>query len=197
MITESSDALPTDLVSRIAELMYAENFMLRDGALDVVDAAASKYGRFVNTAKTEIMVVGQPMTRPTFNFPGKELLVQDMWASPKLSIQQKWMSIAHSFWSFSCCVLRNVDMDAGSDTQARCHSFLLSIAFVYVKLTIRHRLETIREQCRTSSIELIVCRWTFQWMGRVLRMDEHCWLRQGNTNIRFSWDVQLCNPGVP
>eukprot|EP00955_Chlamydomonas_euryale_P104793 365594-Chlamydomonas_euryale.AAC.11 len=36
----------------------------------------------------------------------------------------------------------------------------------------RHRLETISEQCGTSSLELMVHRRTLQWMGHVLRMDE-------------------------
>eukprot|EP00955_Chlamydomonas_euryale_P034534 349819-Chlamydomonas_euryale.AAC.1 len=43
---------------------------------------------------------------------------------------------------------------------------------VGVKLTDRHRLETIREQCGTSSLDLMVRRRTLQWMGHVLRMDE-------------------------
>ena len=41
-----------------------------------------------------------------------------------------------------------------------------------VKLTDRHRLETIHDQCGTSSLELMVRRRTLQWMGHVLRMDE-------------------------
>eukprot|EP00955_Chlamydomonas_euryale_P004774 51205-Chlamydomonas_euryale.AAC.1 len=43
---------------------------------------------------------------------------------------------------------------------------------VDVKLTDCHRLETIRKQCGTSSLELMVRRWTLQWMRRVLLMDE-------------------------
>eukprot|EP00955_Chlamydomonas_euryale_P067152 359761-Chlamydomonas_euryale.AAC.1 len=38
-------------------------------------ARASKYGFLIYAAKTEIMVVGQPMTLPTFKLSGKELLV--------------------------------------------------------------------------------------------------------------------------
>eukprot|EP00955_Chlamydomonas_euryale_P076002 362520-Chlamydomonas_euryale.AAC.9 len=45
--------------------------------LGLIDAVASKYGLFVNAAKTEIMVVGRPMTLPTFKLSGKELLVTD------------------------------------------------------------------------------------------------------------------------
>eukprot|EP00955_Chlamydomonas_euryale_P038075 350981-Chlamydomonas_euryale.AAC.5 len=41
-----------------------------------------------------------------------------------------------------------------------------------MKLTDRHRLETIREQCGTSSLELMVDRRNRQWMGHVLRIDE-------------------------
>eukprot|EP00955_Chlamydomonas_euryale_P009222 98835-Chlamydomonas_euryale.AAC.1 len=44
--------------------------------------------------------------------------------------------------------------------------------FVGVKLTYRHRLATIREQCCTSSLELMVRRLILQWMRHVLRMDE-------------------------
>eukprot|EP00955_Chlamydomonas_euryale_P079461 363302-Chlamydomonas_euryale.AAC.14 len=43
---------------------------------------------------------------------------------------------------------------------------------VGVKLTDRHRLETVREQCCTSSLVLIVRRRTLQWIRHVLRMDE-------------------------
>eukprot|EP00955_Chlamydomonas_euryale_P036617 350494-Chlamydomonas_euryale.AAC.24 len=43
---------------------------------------------------------------------------------------------------------------------------------VGVKLTDRHRLETIREQCGTSSMHLMVHRRTLQWMGQILRMEE-------------------------
>eukprot|EP00955_Chlamydomonas_euryale_P096296 364999-Chlamydomonas_euryale.AAC.19 len=65
---------------------------------------------------------------------------------------------------------------------------------VGVKLTDRHRLATIREQCGTSSM---FCRWTFQWMGHILRMDgeqtrsvaedgriETLKLRQGHRNVK-------------
>eukprot|EP00955_Chlamydomonas_euryale_P027700 292365-Chlamydomonas_euryale.AAC.1 len=43
---------------------------------------------------------------------------------------------------------------------------------VGVKLKGRHRLETTREQCGMSSLELMVCRRTLLWMGHILRMDE-------------------------
>eukprot|EP00955_Chlamydomonas_euryale_P101239 365333-Chlamydomonas_euryale.AAC.4 len=43
---------------------------------------------------------------------------------------------------------------------------------VGVKLTDRHRLETIREQCGTPLLEVMVRKRTLQWMGHVLRMDE-------------------------
>eukprot|EP00955_Chlamydomonas_euryale_P048798 354078-Chlamydomonas_euryale.AAC.4 len=43
----------------------------------MVDSIAMKYGLFINAAKTEIMVVGRPMTLPTFKLSGKELLVTD------------------------------------------------------------------------------------------------------------------------
>eukprot|EP00955_Chlamydomonas_euryale_P034843 349910-Chlamydomonas_euryale.AAC.3 len=36
---------------------------------------------------------------------------------------------------------------------------------VGVKLMDRHRLEIIREQCGTSSLELMDCRRILQWMG--------------------------------
>eukprot|EP00955_Chlamydomonas_euryale_P071404 361070-Chlamydomonas_euryale.AAC.8 len=54
---------------------------------------------------------------------------------------------------------------------------------VGVKPTDRHRPENIHEQCGTSSLELMVRRWTLQWMGHVLQMDEdpsrlHCATRQ-------------------
>eukprot|EP00955_Chlamydomonas_euryale_P106263 365693-Chlamydomonas_euryale.AAC.17 len=45
-------------------------------------------------------------------------------------------------------------------------------ACVGMKLTDRHRLQTTREQCGTSSLELMVRRRTLQWMRGVLRMDE-------------------------
>eukprot|EP00955_Chlamydomonas_euryale_P104812 365595-Chlamydomonas_euryale.AAC.15 len=43
---------------------------------------------------------------------------------------------------------------------------------VGVKLTDRHRLETMREQCGTPSLELMVRRRTLQWMGHVLRINK-------------------------
>eukprot|EP00955_Chlamydomonas_euryale_P077576 362971-Chlamydomonas_euryale.AAC.3 len=57
--------------------------------------------------------------------------------------------------------LSRADMDGGSDGQATqvTHSNCLS-RIVGVKLTGRHRLETFCEQCGTSSLELMACRWT-------------------------------------
>eukprot|EP00955_Chlamydomonas_euryale_P061242 357956-Chlamydomonas_euryale.AAC.2 len=43
----------------------------------MVDEVASEYGLFISAAKTEIMVVGRPMTLPTFKLSGEELLVTD------------------------------------------------------------------------------------------------------------------------
>eukprot|EP00955_Chlamydomonas_euryale_P083281 363828-Chlamydomonas_euryale.AAC.15 len=53
------------------------------------------------------------------------------------------------------------------------HSNCLS-CIVEVKLTDRHRLETLSEQYGPSSLELMVRRWTLQWMGHILRMDDDC-----------------------
>eukprot|EP00955_Chlamydomonas_euryale_P050279 354510-Chlamydomonas_euryale.AAC.3 len=63
-------------------------------------------------------------------------------------------------------------MDGGSDEQASVNDSNCLRRTFGVKLTDRHRLETIHEQCGTSSPELMVCRRTLQWMGHVLRMDE-------------------------
>eukprot|EP00955_Chlamydomonas_euryale_P116029 366391-Chlamydomonas_euryale.AAC.38 len=46
-----------------------------------------------------------------------------------------------------------------------------------------HRLEIVRAQCGTASLEFMVRRWTLRWMGHVLRMDEDRLPRP------------LCNPG--
>eukprot|EP00955_Chlamydomonas_euryale_P118021 366512-Chlamydomonas_euryale.AAC.22 len=67
--------------------------------------------------------------------------------------------------------LQNVDMDGGSDGQTRGHSFCLR-RIVDMKLMDRHRLETIREQCGTSLLELMVRRRTLQWIGHLLRINE-------------------------
>eukprot|EP00955_Chlamydomonas_euryale_P045098 353069-Chlamydomonas_euryale.AAC.6 len=45
--------------------------------LGMIGAVASKYGLSTNAAKTEIMVVGRPVTLSTFQLSGKELLVTD------------------------------------------------------------------------------------------------------------------------
>eukprot|EP00955_Chlamydomonas_euryale_P039564 351457-Chlamydomonas_euryale.AAC.4 len=42
---------------------------------------------------------------------------------------------------------------------------------VSVKLTDRFRLETVREQCGTCSLELLVRRRTLQWMEHISRRD--------------------------
>eukprot|EP00955_Chlamydomonas_euryale_P084657 363993-Chlamydomonas_euryale.AAC.2 len=65
-------------------------------------------------------------------------------------------------------------MGRQEDTDSNCLRRIVG-----VKLTDRHRLETIREQCGMSSLELMVRRQTVQWMGHVLRMDEDRLPRQG------------------
>eukprot|EP00955_Chlamydomonas_euryale_P110076 365978-Chlamydomonas_euryale.AAC.11 len=55
-------------------------------------------------------------------------------------------------------------MDGGSDGQARGQSFLLSGRMAGVKLTDRHRLETVHGQCGTSSLQLMVHRPFSEWM---------------------------------
>eukprot|EP00955_Chlamydomonas_euryale_P062177 358304-Chlamydomonas_euryale.AAC.2 len=49
---------------------------------------------------------------------------------------------------------------------------------VGVQLTDRHRLESIRERCGISSLELMICRLTLQWKGHILQMDENRLPRQ-------------------
>jgi len=82
--TKSCGALPTDLVPRVVALMYANDLaLLADSPynevviLGMADAVASKYGLFLNAAKTEIVVVKRPITLSTFKISGKELLVTD------------------------------------------------------------------------------------------------------------------------
>ena len=214
IITKSGGALPTDLISRIVALMYADDLALLTDSpddlvvlLDMVDAVASKYGLFINAAKTEIMVVGRPMTLPTFKLSGKELLVtdsfrylgsffaddgsmsremdvrnvralaafrqfQDIWASPKLCTKRK-MDVYRTFilpiFLYGCetWTWTEVQMGRLEVTHSNCLRRIIG-----VKLTDRHRLETIHDQCGTSSLELMVRRRTLQWMGHVLRMDE-------------------------
>eukprot|EP00955_Chlamydomonas_euryale_P031597 331650-Chlamydomonas_euryale.AAC.1 len=48
---------------------------------------------------------------------------QDIWASPKLSNKQKNGRVPHICFAHFLVRLRNVDMDGGSDGQARGHSF--------------------------------------------------------------------------
>eukprot|EP00955_Chlamydomonas_euryale_P090662 364560-Chlamydomonas_euryale.AAC.6 len=63
--------------------MYADDLALLADSPDdlvvhlgLVDAVASKNG-FLKAAKTEIRVVGRPMTLPTFKLSGKDLLITD------------------------------------------------------------------------------------------------------------------------
>eukprot|EP00955_Chlamydomonas_euryale_P037509 350792-Chlamydomonas_euryale.AAC.2 len=108
-------------------------------------------------AKTEIMVVGRPMTLPTFKLSGKELLVTDgckylrsffaddgsisremdlRCVCALAAFQYVWASPKLSNNGKCMCIARlfcpfcctaNVDMYGGSDAQARGHSFLLSL----------------------------------------------------------------------
>eukprot|EP00955_Chlamydomonas_euryale_P115185 366333-Chlamydomonas_euryale.AAC.11 len=68
----------------IVALMYANDLALLAHSPDnlvvllgMADAVALKYGLFIYTAKTEIIMIGQPMTLPTFKLSGKELRVTD------------------------------------------------------------------------------------------------------------------------
>eukprot|EP00955_Chlamydomonas_euryale_P050224 354489-Chlamydomonas_euryale.AAC.3 len=63
------------MLTILAELADSPDDFVR--LLGMVDAVASKYGLFVNAANTKTTVVGQPMTLPTYNLSGKELLVTD------------------------------------------------------------------------------------------------------------------------
>eukprot|EP00955_Chlamydomonas_euryale_P090931 364585-Chlamydomonas_euryale.AAC.3 len=47
----------------------------------------AKYELFLNAPKTEIMVFGRPMTLPTFQLSGKELLVTDSFKYLGLSLR--------------------------------------------------------------------------------------------------------------
>eukprot|EP00955_Chlamydomonas_euryale_P079920 363357-Chlamydomonas_euryale.AAC.19 len=74
----------TDLISHMVALMYADDLaLLADSADDLVvllgtvDTIPSKYGLLINAAKTEVMVVGRPMTWPTWKLSIKELLATD------------------------------------------------------------------------------------------------------------------------
>eukprot|EP00955_Chlamydomonas_euryale_P096752 365029-Chlamydomonas_euryale.AAC.14 len=83
IITKSGGALPTDLISRIVAILYADDLALPADSPDDRsafrhrDAVVSKYGLSMNAAKTEIMVVGGPTTLHIFKRSGKELLVTD------------------------------------------------------------------------------------------------------------------------
>eukprot|EP00955_Chlamydomonas_euryale_P058920 357241-Chlamydomonas_euryale.AAC.7 len=75
--------------------------------------------------------------------------LQDIRTSHKLSNKQKWV-----------CTRPEVQMGRLEATHPNCLRRIVG-----VKLTYRHRLVTMREQCGTSSLELLVRKWTHQWMG--------------------------------
>eukprot|EP00955_Chlamydomonas_euryale_P087825 364326-Chlamydomonas_euryale.AAC.16 len=62
-------------------------------------------------------------------------------------------------------------MDRGSDGQTGGYSFCRPHT-VGMRLTAHHMLETTRQQCEESSLELTVCRRTLQLVWHALRMDE-------------------------
>eukprot|EP00955_Chlamydomonas_euryale_P038228 351032-Chlamydomonas_euryale.AAC.9 len=111
-VDQSGAALPTDLISRVVALMYSDDLaLLADLPDDLVvllgmaDAVASKYGLLINAAKTKIMVVGRPMTLPTFKLSGKELLVTDslntlgsLFADDGSMSRERWMSETSVLW---------------------------------------------------------------------------------------------------
>eukprot|EP00955_Chlamydomonas_euryale_P055268 356081-Chlamydomonas_euryale.AAC.2 len=74
IITKSGCALPTDLICRILVLMYADDLALLADSPNVLHSSAFRHvactcfeiRTFIKTAKTEIMVVGPPVTLPTF-----------------------------------------------------------------------------------------------------------------------------------
>eukprot|EP00955_Chlamydomonas_euryale_P060221 357652-Chlamydomonas_euryale.AAC.1 len=72
LVFKSGSGLLTDLISRTVALMYADNLALLADLPDdivvllgMVSAIALKHRLFINAAKTEVMLVGQPMTLPT------------------------------------------------------------------------------------------------------------------------------------
>eukprot|EP00955_Chlamydomonas_euryale_P118890 366565-Chlamydomonas_euryale.AAC.7 len=82
---------------------------------------------------------------------------QDIWASPKLSNKQKmgvYRTFARPIFLYGCETWTWMEVQMGRLEVT--HSYCLR-HIVGVKTTDRHRLETIREQCGTSSLELIVC----------------------------------------
>eukprot|EP00955_Chlamydomonas_euryale_P045597 353185-Chlamydomonas_euryale.AAC.1 len=96
---------------------------------------------------------------------------QDIWASPKLSNKQK-MDMCRTFvlpiFLNGCKTWTWTEMMGRLEVA---HSNCLR-SIVGVKLTDRHKFETIRDKCATSSMELMVHRRTLQWMGHISRVDE-------------------------
>eukprot|EP00955_Chlamydomonas_euryale_P075345 362292-Chlamydomonas_euryale.AAC.6 len=157
------------------------------------------------------MMVGRPITLPTFKLSGKELLVidsfkyvgsffaddgsmsremdvcalaafrqfQDTWASLKLSIKQKmdaYRTFALPIFLYGCKTWTWTEVLMGRLEVI--HSKCLR-RIVGMKLTDRHRLETIRELCGTSSPEFMVPR-SLARDGRV----EQLKLRPGHRDIK-------------
>eukprot|EP00955_Chlamydomonas_euryale_P066525 359586-Chlamydomonas_euryale.AAC.2 len=60
-----------------------------------------------------------------------------------------------------------MDRGSGGQTLGHCLNHIVG-----VKLTDCHSLEATCEQFGTSLLELMLLKWTRQWMGRALRMDE-------------------------
>eukprot|EP00955_Chlamydomonas_euryale_P012451 134098-Chlamydomonas_euryale.AAC.1 len=100
---------------------------------------------------------------------------QDMWASPKLSNKQKWTCTAHLFCPFSYTAetwtWTEVQMGRLEVTHSNC-----LCRIVGVKLTDRHRLETV--SCR-------------RWLRGITQVEA-----ESQEYWRLFWDVQLCNPGM-
>eukprot|EP00955_Chlamydomonas_euryale_P037272 350708-Chlamydomonas_euryale.AAC.5 len=78
---------------------------------------------------------------------------------------ETWMCAVHSFCPF-LVGLQNADIRRRFRWAEVFHSDCLR-RIVGVKLTDRHALETTREQCGTSSLELMVRRRALQWMAHV------------------------------
>eukprot|EP00955_Chlamydomonas_euryale_P067010 359715-Chlamydomonas_euryale.AAC.3 len=93
--TKSGSASLTYLISRIVALMFVDNFVL---LADPPDAL------LINAAKTEIVVVEQPMASPTFKLSSKELLVTDSFKylgpffADDWSMSRRWMSETSVHW---------------------------------------------------------------------------------------------------
>eukprot|EP00955_Chlamydomonas_euryale_P028497 300376-Chlamydomonas_euryale.AAC.1 len=129
----------------------------------MVDAAASKYALFIDAAKMEIKVVGRLMSLPTLKLSGKEPRVtdsfkgmdvrnvralaarrqfQDIWASPKLSNQQKMdvSTFDSPTFLYGCKIVNKTEVQMGR-WEVIYSNCLCRV--VGVKLTNRHRLETV------------------------------------------------------